>query len=104
LSKTDIAVAVYDRHTQAESAVRKLQHTGFDMKKISILGKDYETEEHVAGYFNAGDRAKFFGKPDWLLRVFGYIQNRFMHTRFHKIAQPKICHPSVCDADIMLGP
>lgn len=32
------------------------------MKRISILGKDYETEEHVVGYFNAGDRAKFFGK------------------------------------------
>lgn len=62
LNKTDIAVAVYDTHTQAESAVIKLQRAGFDMKKISILGKDYETEEHVVGYFNAGDRAKFFGK------------------------------------------
>jgi len=62
LNKTDIAVAVYDNHTRAESAVKALQHAGFDMKKISILGKDYETEEHVVGYFNAGDRAKFFGK------------------------------------------
>jgi len=61
-NKTDIAVAVYDSHTQAESAVKALQRAGFDMKKISILGKDYETEEHVVGYFNAGDRAKFFGK------------------------------------------
>lgn len=62
MNKTDIAVAVYDNHTQAESAVKLLQRAGFDMKKISILGKDYETEEHVVGYFNAGDRAKFFGK------------------------------------------
>lgn len=62
LNKADIAVTVYDTHTQAESAVIKLQRAGFDMKKISILGKDYETEEHVVGYFNAGDRAKFFGK------------------------------------------
>lgn len=62
LNNPDIAVAVYDTHTQAESAVIKLQRAGFDMKKISILGKDYETEEHVVGYFNAGDRAKFFGK------------------------------------------
>lgn len=62
LNKTDIAVAVYDTHVQAESAVILLQRAGFDMKNISILGKDYETEEHVVGYFNAGDRAKFFGK------------------------------------------
>lgn len=62
MSKTDIAVAVYDSHLQAEEAVHKLAKAGFDMKTISILGKDYHTEEHVVGYFNAGDRARFFGK------------------------------------------
>jgi uncharacterized membrane protein len=58
----DIAVAVYDQHTQAENAVKALQRAGFDMKRISIIGKDYETEEHVIGFLNAGDRAKIFGK------------------------------------------
>ena len=62
MTKTDIAVAVYDHHTQAESAVKALQRAGFDMKKISIIGRDYHTEEHVVGFLNAGDRAKFFGK------------------------------------------
>jgi hypothetical protein len=62
MSKTDIAVAIYDSHTQAEEAVHKLARAGFDMKTISILGKDYHSEEHVVGYFNAGDRARFFGK------------------------------------------
>ena len=62
MNKTEIAVAVYDSHRQAEEAVRKLSKAGFDMKTISILGKDYHSEEHVVGYFNAGDRAKFFGK------------------------------------------
>ncbi len=62
MSKTDIAVAVYNTHEQAEDAVRRLARAGFDMKAISIVGKDYHSEEHVVGYFNAGDRAKFFGK------------------------------------------
>lgn len=62
MNKADIAVAVYDLHTQAEMAVKALQRAGFDMKKISIVGKDYETEEHVVGFLNAGDRAKVFGK------------------------------------------
>jgi len=57
-----IAVAVYDEHSAAEEAVRALQRAGFDMKKISIIGKDYETDEHVIGFLNAGDRAKLFGK------------------------------------------
>lgn len=62
MNNTVIAIAVYDTHTQAESGIKTLQQAGFDMKKISILGKDYHTEENVIGYFNAGDCAKFFGK------------------------------------------
>jgi uncharacterized membrane protein len=58
---TDIAVAVYDHHSEAETAVKALQRAGFDMKKISIIGKEYETEEHVVGFLNAGDRARIFG-------------------------------------------
>ena len=58
----DIAVAVYDEHSKAKEAVKTLQRAGFDMKKISIVGKDYETDEHVIGFLNAGDRVKIFGK------------------------------------------
>jgi uncharacterized membrane protein len=62
MSNSDIAVAIYDSHGQAEEAVKALQRAGFDMKKISIIGRDYHTEEHVVGFLNAGDRAKVFGK------------------------------------------
>ena len=43
-------VAIYDEHIEAEEAVRGLQKSGFDMKKLSIVGKDYQTEEAVVGY------------------------------------------------------
>ena len=62
INKTDIAVAVYDTHTRAETAVKTLQRAGFEMKKISIIGKDYQSEERVIGYFNTGERIRFFGK------------------------------------------
>lgn len=62
MSNTDIAVAVYDSHILAEDAVRRLAKARFDMKAISIIGKDYHTEEQPVGYFNAGDRARYFGK------------------------------------------
>jgi len=62
INKTDIAIAVYDLHPQAEAAVKALQRAGFDMKKISIIGREYHSEEHVVGFLNAGDRAKVFGK------------------------------------------
>jgi hypothetical protein len=32
------------------------------MQKLSIVGKDYHTEENVVGYYNAGDRMAYWGK------------------------------------------
>jgi uncharacterized membrane protein len=55
-------VAMFDQHTQAEEAVKELQKAGFDMKKLSIVGKGYHTEENVVGYYTTGDRMKHWGK------------------------------------------
>jgi uncharacterized membrane protein len=62
MSATNSAVAVFQSHAKAEEAVRELQKNGFDMKKLSIVGKDYHTDEHVVGYYNAGDRMMYWGK------------------------------------------
>jgi uncharacterized membrane protein len=62
MNKSNSIVAIYPSHTAAESAVKELQQSGFDMKKLSIVGRDYHTEEHVVGYYNAGDRMKAWGK------------------------------------------
>jgi hypothetical protein len=42
--------------------VNELRRAHFDMKKLSIVGKDYHTEEHVVGYYNAGNRMQYWGK------------------------------------------
>jgi len=55
-------VAIYPSHTAAESAIKELQLSGFDMRKLSIIGRDYHTDEHVVGYYNIGDRMKVWGK------------------------------------------
>lgn len=55
-------VAVFDRHQDAEAAIRKLEQGGFDMKHLSILGRDYHTEEHAVGFYNSGDRVRYWGK------------------------------------------
>jgi hypothetical protein len=62
MSDNNAVVGVYNTHTEAETAIKELHRSGFDMKKLSIMGKDYHTEEHVIGYYNAGDRMKFWGK------------------------------------------
>jgi uncharacterized membrane protein len=62
MSENNAVVAIYENHSQAEAALKELQRSGFEMKKLSIVGKDYHTEEHVVGYYNAGDRMKRWGK------------------------------------------
>lgn len=58
---SDTAVAVFDDHIAAEMAVKKLTQSGFDMKTLSIVGKGFHSEEKVTGFYNIGDRVKFWG-------------------------------------------
>jgi hypothetical protein len=62
MANEDACVATFPSHEDAEKSVKALQQAGFDMKKLSIMGKDYHSEEHVVGYYNAGDRMKAWGK------------------------------------------
>jgi uncharacterized membrane protein len=62
MNKSNSIVAIYPSHTAAEAAIKELQQSGFDMKKLSIVGRDYHTDEHVIGYYNAGDRMRYWGK------------------------------------------
>jgi len=62
MSTMNSVVAVYNTHEQAEAAIKELQEAGVDMKSLSIAGKDTHTDEHVVGYYNAGDRMKRWGK------------------------------------------
>src|SRR6202451_2478474 len=62
MTETNAVIAVYDNDSAAEDAVKELQKSRIDMKKLSVVGKDYHTDEHVVGYYNAGDRMKYWGK------------------------------------------
>jgi uncharacterized membrane protein len=62
MAENNAVVGIYNSHTEAEKSIKELQRSGFDMKKLSIVGKDYHTEEHVVGYYNTGDRMKVWGK------------------------------------------
>jgi uncharacterized membrane protein len=58
----NITIGVYPDHNKAEDAVLKLQKSGFDMKHLSIVGKDYHSEEHAVGFYNTGERVQYWGK------------------------------------------
>jgi hypothetical protein len=58
----DTLIAVFANHEQAERAIKDLADGKFDMKHLSIVGQGYHTEEKVIGFYNTGDRIKFWGK------------------------------------------
>jgi hypothetical protein len=45
MTKNSSVVAIYKSHVEADAAIKELQKSGFDMKKLSIVGKDYHTDE-----------------------------------------------------------
>lgn len=62
MAEFNAVVAVYATHIEAEEAVKELQRSGINMSTLSIVGKDTHTDEHVVGYYNNGDRMKYWGK------------------------------------------
>jgi hypothetical protein len=61
LGQDEYAVAIYDTHVAAEAAIKALQHAGVDMTRLSIVGKDFRTEERPLGFYNVGNRMAFWG-------------------------------------------
>ncbi len=55
-------VAVYPSHMAVQVATKKLKASGFDMKKLSIVGRGNKTENQVVAFSNTGDRMTAWGK------------------------------------------
>jgi hypothetical protein len=62
MSDKNVLVAVYDTHAEADHAVKELQRAGFEMVKLSIVGKEYHSEQNIIGCYNASDRMKSWGE------------------------------------------
>jgi hypothetical protein len=61
MDRHETVVAVFPDHEAAEKAVKSLTAAGFEMTNLSVVGKGYHSEEKVVGFYNTGDRVKFWG-------------------------------------------
>ena len=61
MDKDNLSVYVFNTHAEAEEAVKALSKSGYDVKKPSIIGKGYHTEETPIGFYTMGDRIKTWG-------------------------------------------
>jgi hypothetical protein len=55
-------VAVFVRHTGAEDGIKALRESGFNTRQISIVGREFFTDDQVLGCYSAGDRIRYWGK------------------------------------------
>jgi len=61
METNDSSVYLFDTHAEAEQAIRSLGRSGFDIAKLSLIGKGIHSEEHPVGFYSAGDRIKTWG-------------------------------------------
>jgi hypothetical protein len=61
MTPTNTVIAVFADHAGADAAIKTLASSGVDIKNLSVIGKGYHTEETASGFYNIGDRMKFWG-------------------------------------------
>jgi hypothetical protein len=61
MENNDSLLCISNTHTEAETAIRSLSASGFDMTKLSIVGKGYHSEEHPLGFYTAFNRMRTWG-------------------------------------------
>ncbi len=61
MSRQDVRIAIFADHHEVETALKKLTAGGFAMTNLSIVGKGYQSEEKIIGFYNAGGRIRFWG-------------------------------------------
>jgi hypothetical protein len=73
----DAVVAVYGTEGDLTVAIKHLEHEGFDMSHISVLGKGMTEERHIVGFDTPGKHtahwAKWGGLWGWLFGAFIFI-------------------------------
>ena len=60
--QNESVIAVFSEHQESDAAVKKLAGAGIELKHLSVVGKGYHSDEKVVGFYNVGDRIKFWGK------------------------------------------
>jgi hypothetical protein len=55
-------VAIYANPSQAQKAITALAKSGFDLKRLSVVGKAYREQKELAAYYWQGEHLKCWGE------------------------------------------
>jgi hypothetical protein len=60
---SNAAVSIYGSPEEVRAAISRLRECGFDLKNLSVIGRDTHSEGQVFGYYNGGDGpVRYWGK------------------------------------------
>jgi hypothetical protein len=60
--QNESVIAVFGDYQGTDVALKKLTSAGFAFENLSVVGKSYHSEEKAVGFYDTGDRIKFWGK------------------------------------------
>ena len=61
MKKEDASVFVFNTHVETGDTLRALSGTGFDMQRLSLVGRGCNDQERAVGFYSTGDRIKAWG-------------------------------------------
>src|SRR5674476_691167 len=64
VSAENAVARMYDGQEEAERVVACLQSAGFDMRKVSVVGREDLGSRQVFGYYRDGGRIKYWGRSE----------------------------------------
>jgi hypothetical protein len=62
MEESDLPAYIYSTHLETDEAIKSLSRAGFDLKKVSLIGKGYHSEQHPVGFYTSGDRIRTWGR------------------------------------------
>jgi hypothetical protein len=87
-------VASYESYAAAETAVLSLARANVPMKTISIIGRRFDTQEHIQAFYRpADDLLAGAGQGAWFGGVFGIIAGAFGYSVMPSIGSMLILGP-----------
>ena len=61
MDKVNALSYIFNTHIEAEEAIHLLSRAGFDLKKLSLVGKGSHSEEYPVGFYTTEDWIKSWG-------------------------------------------
>jgi len=62
MREKNCCVSIGATHQATQQALGELRKAGVDLRKVSVVGKGYHSEEHPIGFYCSGEQIRYWGQ------------------------------------------